>query len=268
MKIFGRNWYLYLAPEEGGEGGVAAAPPVPPADPVEPTPVTYTQAEVDGREARARRAHERKLRELEAEFKKKIDALEAKVNAAPAPTPIDPTEEGKVEILQRRHERTIQELNERIAAQEAAVEAERQKRMDLQRDKLLDDALSNAGVASKNLKAARRFFLPDIVFDELDAKWMFQSPSGSLSDIEDAVQEYLPDSLKPSKIARGGAGTQGGIPARAARAQRSLDEAKQALAQMKADCAKRPNDNGLLTKFTRQKQLVQQLESDLKSATK
>lgn len=267
MKILGNNRYLYLAPEDG-EGGVAAAPPAPPADPVEPTVVTYTQEQVDGREARARRAHERKLREIEAEFTKKIQALEAKVNAPLPPVLADPTEDGKVEILTRRHQRTIEEMEARIAAQEQAVETERKKRMELERDRLLDDALSAAGVTEKNLKAARRFFLPDIEFDEIDAKWMIRTPSGALTDIADAVQEYLPDGLKPSKIARGGAGTQGGVPARAQRAQRALEEARQKLASLKADCAKRPNDNGILTHFTRQKQLVRQLESDFKSATK
>jgi len=269
MKINGHNRHLYLQEDDDLNGGGVGAPPAPPVAAVEPPkPPVLTQAEIDGREARMRKANDRKIRELEASHTKQLAEIKAQLAARPnAPAP-NAAEEGQLEIQQRRHERDMQEMRAQVEALQANSENERKLRMSLERDRLVDDALASAGVTEKNVKAARRYFMPDIEFDDLDQAWMFKNEKGNLLSIHDAVQEYLPDSLKPSKIARGGAGTQGGVPARQASAQRGLDEAKKELAQIEAQVSKRPNDNGLLTQYTRKKQQVRQLESDLKSATK
>ncbi len=268
MKIHGYNRHLYFEEESDLSGGGVGAPPAPPPAAVEPpAPGMLTQSEVDGREARMRKANDRKLREMEASHKKQIEEIKAQISSSAPPAP-NASEEGQLEIQQRRYERQLEDMRAQVEALQANTENERKLRMNLQRDRLVDDALAGAGVTEKNVKAARRYFMPDIEFDELDQAWMFKNEKGNLLSISDAVSEYLPDSLKPSKIARGGAGTQGGVPQRAQRAQRGLDEAKKELSDLQAKIAKNPNDNGLLTQFTRKKQQVRQLESDLKSATK
>jgi len=270
MKIFGHNTYRYMQPESddgsGSGGSTTVTPPAPPAPPAD----TFTKAEVDNREAKMRRTFERKQREQEAAFQKQLDELKAKVNA-PAPIPATPAatgDEGRLELLEARWAREREDLVNRIAAQEATASQEKKTRMDLQRDRQLDDALQTAGVAEKNFKLARRYFAPDIIWDELDQEWMFKSTTGNLLTIVDGVQEYLPENLKPSRIANGGAGTQSGLPGRALRAQRTLDEAKVKLQELHDAAMKNKTDNAALARFSAQKTLVRSLEADAKASIK
>jgi len=233
---------------------------------------SYSEDEVNNREAKMRRSYERRMREMQAEFDKKIAGLEAKISTTPPPPPpsadSDSQDSGKIELLTRRWEQREKELQAQIDAQNTAMEQERKRRLELQRSRMLDDALLKAGVSEKNMKIARRYFGPDVVWDELDETFMFKTPSGNMVSIDDGVQEFLPDNLKPSKILRGGAGTHGGMPSsNATRSQRALDEAKAKLAEYKAAATKNPN-NALMSQFSKQKQIVARMERELRNATK
>lgn len=260
--------YRYQAPEPGDDGATGSA--APPADPPPPPPAnTFSKEDVDAREAKMRRAYERKMRELEASHAKALADLEAKIEtSSPTQPPSDGEGAGQLEIAQKRWERERQELQGKIESLNSNFEKEKQNRLNLQKERLLDDALASVGVSKENLMVARRYFEPDIQWDELDQEWMYRTNKGHMVPILDGVEEFIPDTLRPPKIARGGAGTQAGVPARVQRAQRELEQEKARLAELKNAVQKNPRDNSLLANWTTQKHKVAQMERNLSNSTK
>lgn len=266
MKISGINRHLHLdeAGPEGDSGSATTTAPPPP-----PPARTFTQDDLDQAAAKQRRAYERNAREQQADFDRKLAEAQAKAGTQTTQTPTDdPTGAGLYEVEKARWERSQAELKAQIERLEGGLATERQTRKELERDRQLDEAMAAVGIPEKNFKLARRFFLPDIVWDEIDGAWLFKTPKDNLIGIRDGVEEFLPENLRPSRIRNGGAGTSGGLPAAAARTQRDLEQAKAALAQAEAALKKRPSDNALLTKFSTAKQKVKQLELDLAKSIK
>jgi hypothetical protein len=257
-------------PPGGGSGG----PPPPPAP---PSDKTYSQKEKDKDEAALRRRYDREIKQLKVENEKlsaEITDIKEMLKSSPPPPPTppvpgappaDPHAAGQAELDQRRRDRELAEMNERISIAEKAAADEKQKRLELEKQQLLDDAIVSAGVTEKKMKMARRYFLPQVEWDDLDAKWMFRLSSGSLVEIADGVEAELPDSLKPSLLQQGGAGTQAGMPLQRQRKTKELEEAEAKLKTLKEAAAKNGRNHGALSQFTRQKRVVERLRNELVS---
>lgn len=260
------NKYRFFNAEEGDD---AAGASTGVADPPPPPTKTFTQKELDEQAAKTRRAYDRKMRELEAAHAKALadkeaefEALKSKVSSP------DPTDAGNFEIAQKRWEREREELKNQIAQLQSKLENEEKTRLNLQKDRLIDDALTKAGIEEKHRVLARRFIEPQVAWDELDSTYMFKTDMNNLISIDEAVQEFLPDSVKPPKVRQGGAGTQAGIPARAQRIQREIEREKQILTKLEKAAQSRRSDNSAFTAWTQQKRKVADLEKQLSAAVK
>lgn len=285
MKIMGINKHLYMAPDDpaaGGGGGGGANPPAPPAPPEPPAAASYTQQQKDADEAKLRRRYEREIKATKKQLEEQAAELEAfkQREAAnplppsiqpPAPGGAPPADGGRLELLEKRFARTEQELNDRVKAAEEAAAKEKASRLGLQRDQLLDDAIRNAGVMSKHTTQARRYFLSQVEWDDLEGEhggWMFRTVKGNLVPIEDGVAEELPDNLKPSRMPHGGAGNTNGLPASKQRKTRELEEAKKKLSDLKLAYSRGGGKSSDMMAFTRQKGVVKQLERELTAPAK
>lgn len=266
MFLTGLTRQLYLAPDDPAGAGAPPAPPAPP-----PTK-TYSQQEKDADEAKLRRKYEREAREAAQAAKEREAELEAKLNAptppapptpAPGTPPADPQAAGNLEIMEARWKREREEQQRQLDEVKELAEKEKQTRLNLQRDQLLDNALRQAGVQSKHMLQARRNFLPQIEWDKVDEKWMYRTQKGNLVEILDGVAEELPDNLKPSRMPNGGAGNTGGIPASKQAKHRELEAAKQTLAQLKEKHRLGGGKQSDLAAFTAQKRVVDSLERGL-----
>ena len=286
--LMGMFWPL-RAPDDGtGDGGAGAGSndggntPPPPNDP--PSEKTFTQKEVDSREAQLRRRYDREIKELKQERDKQaseMDQLKADIESlknTPAPQPPgggngsppppgDSSVEGRLQIMEQRFQRTEEELNRKIAEANQRAEEEKKNRLELERKSSLDKALEKAECRSKNMEMARRFFAPQIVWDTVDACWAFKLASGDhLVTIEEGIDAELPDEWKSPKN-QGGAGTQGGMSTTTSRQQRTLQEEEQKLSDLKSKATANPSDRGAMMEFTRQKRKVQALRDGLKVPT-
>lgn len=268
MKIFGYNKHFYCAPEDDAAGSGSAtsdaAIKTPPAPP-EVKDKTYTQKEKDADEAKLRRRYDREIKEQKQKIDQltsSIEELKSKVDRS-THDPVDPVAAGQQEIEQRRYQREMEELRAQIAETKTAAETERQKRLELEKSQLLDNALLSAGVNEKHMLMARRYFAPQIVWDDLDQKWMFTTKNNNLVEIADGVQEELPDNLKPSALQRGGAGTNSGLPVHKQRKAKELEEAEKKLQDLKEAARRNGRDQTAFAAFTRQKRVVQLLQQEL-----
>lgn len=274
------NGGVYMAPEGDGAGAGGGGstgtqdPPNPPAPP-EP-PKTYSQKEKDADEAKLRRRYDREIKELKKQLEQQNEAIES-LKKKPDPVPPstnpsgDPTTDGRLELLEKRFARTEEELNEKIKAADQRAEAEKRTRLNLQRDQLLDEALRDAGVMGKHMTQARRFFLPQVEWDDLEGDnggWMFRTRNGNIVPIMDGVAEELPDNLKPSKMKHGGAGNTNGLPGQQQRKHRELEDAKKKLAELKEAHRRGGGKQSDMMAFTKQKKLVQALERELSTPNK
>ncbi len=275
MKIHGFNKHLYMEQDDDGSGsGGGSPPPPPPPDGDEMVSKKETDKHVAGerrKHERAQKAMQKKLDDQAAE----IEKLKAKT--APPPPPPPPTPplpplppgdspggqvDGKLEIMEQRFNRQIDDLQGQVSAANQVANDERELRLQLERSQLIDKALVEAGVISKHLTQARRFFDPQVVMDELEERWMFKTTSGNIVEIGEGIAFEMPDNLKSTKM-RGGAGTTGGIPNKKKVAQTLLDAAKKKMTDLSAAMKKEGPKNALLAQFTRAKNEVKRLESEL-----
>jgi len=261
-------WRLMSPDDPGGEGSSATgtAPPPPPPEPAEPT---ITEKEANRREAALRRSYERKLKEQE----QRMAALEEKISnlSQPAPDPEpnpgaigDPNVAGQLELLQKRHEREVQNLKEQIELLTSEATQERKKRRTVERDRLLSEALQLAGVAEKAKVPATRHFLHNIEWDDIDGEWYYKTKGGNFVPIHEGVAEEMLDIFRSPKTSRGGAGTTNGAPPRRAAVQKDLERERAKLEQIKQKVS-RTNSGAALQEYNRQKRLVSSLEQKLNS---
>lgn len=266
MKIHGINKHLYMMPE-GDDSGGGGAPPAPPAPPEEQM---ISKAEADKQAAQQRRKHDRQMKEMQKKMEEQQAELE-KLKSKPAPpTPPngnpnptgDPAVDGKLEIMEAKFSRQIEDLQGQVQSANEAAEAERQKRLQLERQQLIDKALAEAGVVTKHLVQARRFFDPQIEWDQLEERWMFRTQSGNIVEIAEGVAAEMPDNLKSTKM-KGGAGTTAGMPAKKKAQHDALQAAKKRMTEIQAEMKKAGPKNHLLAQFSRAKNEVARLEKEL-----
>lgn len=256
-KVMGQN-----LPAEGNESDAPEGDAPPPE-----TPKTFTQDEVNALLAKNKKALQAELakerQERESLTKKLDDFLNA--SAPPKDDPKAKTEEGRLEAIEKRYQRQMDELQSKIKEQETRANQEHQRRIEGERDRLLDEALTQAGCI--DLKAGRRFFLPDITREDEDGNpadtWLLKTNSGKLIDIATGVMETLPKYLRNPAVNVGGSGTSGGGPK--AKDKDALKKLESELEALKAEAmAQGPRGNAALVKYEQKKRELAALRASQK----
>lgn len=264
---------IYMAPDAGDGGGGTETE----TQTEEPK---YTEAELQKRIAesqqRWRKGLQRDLREKDKqvaelsakleETQKLIDELEAakkatqKTGEGDDGSGRDKELEGRLELLERKHARQLEDLQKKVAeAEQARAKAEEKAKL-TKRDTLLAQALSDAKCVDQ--KAGYRYFLPDVVWDADEEEWRIETPEGNLVSFAEGVKDLLPDYLKPASTQVGGSGSKTGSPARRQK-MNELETAKKVLEECAKEVKARPQDNNALNKWSRQRRIVQSLETAL-----
>jgi hypothetical protein len=255
-------------PPEGSDtetDGGDAAPPPPPE-----TPKLFGQDEVNtllAKNKKALQADLAKEREARAALEKKLEDVLNRFETA-APDPKAKTEEGRAEILEKRYQRQLAELEAKVKEQEARAQAEHQRRVDGERDRMLDEALVSVGCT--DMKAGRRYFLPDITREDEDGNpadtWLLKTSSGKLIDIATGVMEALPKYLRNPSVNVGGSGTSGGGPK--AKEKDAVKALEKELDGLKAQALAAGSKNGpILIKYEAKKRELQALKRTLTNKT-
>lgn len=265
-----------MAPDDGaGAGGSGGADEDQDAEP------KYTEKDLQQRIAQSqerwRKGLQRDLKEKDKQVaeltsrleqtQKQITELQAQKSEAGegAGKDRDKELEGRIELLEKKHARQLEELQKQVqAAEQARVAAEQKARLTT-RDTLLKQALAEAKCVDVN--GGFRILLPEVVYDEDEEDWRIQTPQGNLVTFSEGVKEMLPDYLKPASTQVGGSGSKTGSPARRQK-MTELESAKKRLEELKQDAKARPNNVTAIDSWNRQKRIVAKLESELASLTK
>jgi len=261
-----------FAPDDGagGSGGDQGNDPPPDPNPDPPPAKSFSEKEVNAREAQLRRRYDREIKELKQEREKQQQALtelKEELTQIHGNTPNgngdDPLDgDGRLKLLEQRFKRSEEELNKRIQEAEKKADDERQTRLNMERAQSLDKALEKADCKSKNMEMARRFFREQIVWDDVDSDWAFKLRTGELVPLPEGIDAELPDEWKVPKN-QGGAGTTGGVTTSSTRRQHALQQEEAKLKELKQACNMNPHDRSKLVAFTQQKRKVQALREGL-----
>jgi hypothetical protein len=207
---------------------------------------------------RENKEHAKKSVELQAKLDQLMEKL-AQLEKKPDP-PADDVQ-GHLNLLNEKHKRELDGLTGKIDELSKKLTVSEEKRLETQRDKELDAALIKAGC--NDLKGGRRQMLPQLSYDAVDEKWLFNlEKTGGTVSIDEGVEEELPDYLRKPKAERGGSGS---TTSDRARKQKSneLEAGEKQLQAMKDKIAAtggKPQD--LLT-YQQQKRRVEALKKEL-----
>lgn len=227
----------------------------------------FTQADVDRMIVERVKAKDRTLKEHEKNLEKmktELAELKDKLEKSTPPgggTP-DAAKLGEIEILERKYQRQLDELNAKLTNVDKDREAEKARRMKTEKDKELGDALT--AVQCQDTVMGRRYFDPQIEWDTVEEKWMYRTKSGNLVSILDGVTDELPNSLKPPALQNGGSGSGNTPPKRLAK-KAELEAAKAKLATMEKAARDSRGNAGLVAQWNVQKKIVARLEAEYAS---
>lgn len=269
---FGRPGFLFYGPSRIYSFAEGVSDPADPGsgasggggggtDPATPPVRTFTQAEVNKMIASDRRKLQAELTTAQskiAELQQKMDELAAQGSSGSA----NGADAGQLEILRGRYERQTTELQNQIKKLEADVTSERSARREIERDRMVTEALSKVGCI--DMTAGLRYFLPQIIFDDEEQKWQLRTKNGNLVDIADGIAEEMPNFLKPASMQNGGSGSRASSP-KAQQIRRDLDKARQVLEEIKKKATQTGARQGDLVDYERQKRMVAQLEAQAAS---
>jgi uncharacterized phage infection (PIP) family protein YhgE len=247
---------------EGGEGGGTNDPPAnPPAPENPPEDKRFTQAELEDhiqkrlktikRDAAAKDEAIKKMQEQLTQLQSQLDK---KKEEETPPSDV----QGQLVLMQQKYERQIEGLNSKIDELTKQLTDQTQKRKFGERDRELDAALIKAGC--NNMKLGRNGLIPQITYDEVDGKWIYNLESGGTVSIEEGVEAELPDSLRRPKAERGGAGSSSN--GRRGQKTSELEAEKQKLAKLyeTGKATGKPQD---VHSYNLQKRKVLELERQL-----
>lgn len=189
-----------------------------------PASKTFSEEEVNKREAALRKSVERKLakaaKKREQELQAQINELQTKMLSSigqpddedgedeedQAPSGKVPPWQAELKKLERKQERELRAKEERLERLQQELEAEKLQRRELLRQKLLDDGIAAAGGAVDR-RGALRYFKDQIFWDDDEGEWLYRSDDGDTLDVVDGITRDMPDWLKPSKLRGSGSGT-------------------------------------------------------------
>lgn len=136
---------------------------------------------------------------------------------------------GRIEMLEKKHRDQIAALEKRLNDEAAARQEEQKRRLQVERDKMLSEALNGQCL---DQTGGVRYFMPQIEYDDDSQAWMFRTKNGNLVSIAEGVAAEMPDWLKPASV-RGGSGSGNGSPKLAER-KTAVDAAEKALKEAQA----------------------------------
>lgn len=248
---------IFFAPDDGGGDGGG-----------DPPAKTFTQADLDkivqerlGKIKRDNDAKDKQILKMGSD----LDDLRNQIAALSEEKPpvSDPNDlKGKLELMESRYKKQIDDLNKKIGEAELARRDEHSRRLETERDKELSDGL--AAAQCKDSANARYIFLPRIKYDDTEQKWLYHLVKGGTVSIADGVAEEMPDYLKPASLQGGGSGSSTGSPKRATQ-MKAIDHEKKILDELEAR-AKKSGRMQDVAVHQKQKRKVQQLERELSAA--
>ena len=145
----------------------------------------------------------------------------------------------RYERLQKRHEDELVKVREEVATERKAREQAEIQQREADRQRALTDALSRAECT--DVSRAARYFDSQVVYDDVESRFLFRDENGDLTDVADGLKSEMPDYWKPASI-RGGSGATSGSPgssrgsnkSKVDALQKQLDEAMQKVANTRA----------------------------------
>ena len=207
-------------------------------------------------------ALQKQLADSDAANKAKLSELEAQLAALKKPDDPPPSDlEGIKKLMESKHSKELQAINEKIAKLESEKALEKNRRMNAERDTELLLALRKAGCRPDAETIAKTHFIPSVSYDEEEERWVFNLKKGGTVRVEEGVTEEIPDFLKEPIMQNGGSGSSSG--ARATAQAKQLEAEKAQLAQLKERAASGRDDD--VQKYLQKKRMVGQLEQQLAS---
>lgn len=182
----------------------------------------------------------------------------------PRATAATANDNNDVQILQRqlaKMSKQMEEMQKVIEQRETAASDERELRLASQRDSLLQNALTEAGVLPNAMDAALKLFRDNVAYDdENDAFWFIEDKTGVKLQINEGIKDNMPDYLKASQIQRGGSGGRG------SQSTALLEQAKKNLSELH-DKARRSGAEADIAAYHTAKKKVLDLEGARKGST-
>lgn len=193
----------------------------------------------------------------------KVAALEAKIaelSANNPPTPANPSDlEGKLKLLESKHANEIKQLTEKVSTLNTEREAEKTRRMQVERDTALGEALTEAGCRPDAISVGKAFLGNQVSYDAEEERWVYTLRTGGTVSVKDGVTQELPDYLKEPTLRNGGSGSSSG--GKNSQKRTALQEAKAEL--QKAQQAAMSGREDDMAKYMSLKRKVGQLEAEL-----
>lgn len=191
------------------------------------------------------------------DLKTQLDELREALQKAEGTT--DEKSQGRIEMLQKQYDRDMKQVRSELETERKARESAEAARKQGDRERALDEALQSSGC--RDMKAGRRYFSPQIKWDDFEAKWMFETDGGNTVEIDQGVSEEMPDYLKPPSM-NGGAGSQSGSPKAAAK-RSELEKAQKDLKAAITAAQSNHMDNASLARVNQLRRTVKQLEAEI-----
>lgn len=196
----------------------------------------------------------KKLKEQEIRFKDLEEQL-AKRDGD------DPELKGRLELMERKHERALAELREQVeASEQARLKAENDAKI-TRRDTLLRAEISKTNCLDS--EAAFILMRERVFWDEVEDDWRLRTNDGNVVDFT-LVGDLLPEWLKPASTRQGGSGTRTGTPAKR-KVYEELESAKKAHEQLTAEARRNPKDVRLVDAWQHSKKKLAELQQQFDS---
>lgn len=163
-------------------------------------------------------------------------------------------EEEKAELQRVLLNRELQQIAEEREAIRAAAEQLEHNRREVEKQRLLYDALASANCI--DMAGGMKIVGADIVQDDNGA-WKYKKPeTGELVPIDERI---VPAFLIPAAN-KGGSGAGGGTPRRVRRRPQELKQAESELERMRADLLAKGSPTSMMLAVKRQERKVQALK--------
>jgi hypothetical protein len=167
--------------------------------------------------------------------------------------------QGQINILTERHRREAEQLAAKIEDLTTKLTDQTKRRLETERDKEVTEGLNNAGCT--DLKMGKRWAAPQVVYDEVDGRWVFELEKGGVVTIAEGIAEELPDYLKKARSTGGGSGSTTGSALKTSQLQQKLQAETNKLQQLREAAERAPNSGALLV-YQKQKRVVEALQRE------
>ena len=235
--------------------------------PVETPPVVekkFTQEDVNRIVQKEKKALEKRLDDEKSELQKQLAEIR---NQLPQPTP--PAEDdwqNKYKVLSRDHNSFKESMTRELDKATKLAEQERLARIEGERERVLNDALTKAKCT--NFMVARKFFFNNVKWSDDAQGYLFypDDPKEQPGSVEVGIDLNLPDFCRTAAgRPGGGTSTEGGGSGttQKAVAQKNYEKAYAELEALWQKTRKGGNNNTAVGMYNKQKTKVAQMARDL-----